>query len=266
MNLQSILTGILLALAISFNAYSQNTLQSKIERIIDGKNIKLGFAAENLQTGEKISIDGETLFPMEGVSKLPIAVEALKAIEVGRFEMNEAVPISSKEYLPHIESPLAERYPDGTILPLSDLISYLVSMNDDNAAYFISTKMAGKEKTALPNTITPDAMIQYLKRLAGGELLREDGQMFLWGTLVNSAMGSVTRMLPGDIEVARITGGSQLDMKAQTASVNEVGLMELHNGDLIAFAIFTTELPEYVNEGYNIIAEIGLAMYRYFTK
>lgn len=292
MRIRSILSLLLLPLILSFSACSQNPLRSQIEKIIDGKKLTLGFAVENLQTGQKVTINGEKRFPMQSVYKLPIAVVLLKEVEGGRFGLDDTIKITPADYQPDTWSPLAERYPEGVAMTLSEVITYMVAFSDNNATDLLLDKIGGpkrvqdtidsleirdiriqnteKELHASPalqyaNYATPDAMIRFLKLFADGKLLKGEVQSFLWKVMADCATGSVSRKIPGDITVAHKTGSSGTDADGITAAVNDVGLIRLDNGDLIAFAIFITGSAEPADDNYDIIAEIGAAVYRFFT-
>lgn len=53
MRTPSILSLLIMVLTLSFTACPQNTLCSRIEKIIAGKNLTLGLTVENLQTASR---------------------------------------------------------------------------------------------------------------------------------------------------------------------------------------------------------------------
>ncbi|MEG2403076.1 MAG: hypothetical protein RSB34_09130 [Muribaculaceae bacterium] len=47
-------------------------LKKEIENIISGKDLKLGFALYNFESGKTISINGNDRYPMQSVFKFPM--------------------------------------------------------------------------------------------------------------------------------------------------------------------------------------------------
>lgn len=47
-------------------------LKKEIENIISGKDLKLGFALYNFESGKTISINGNDWYPMQSVFKFPM--------------------------------------------------------------------------------------------------------------------------------------------------------------------------------------------------
>src|SRR5215471_16803376 len=80
-----------------------------------------------IESGKRASYHGRDRFPMQSVYKFPIAMAVLHAVDSGALALNSPVRIAEKELVPPaLHSPIRDKFPDGTTMPLRDVLRYAV--------------------------------------------------------------------------------------------------------------------------------------------
>lgn len=103
-------------------------------------------------------------------------------------------------------------------------------------------------------------MIQLLRKFNRKELLLSDTHTFLWNVMAETSTGSIRNKLPKNITVLHKTGTSGYNEEEISAATNDVGIMMLPNGTLIAFAIFITNSKEAAEVNAGVIADIAVVL------
>lgn len=73
------------------------SLKNKIEKIIEGKSLELGFACYDFSTGDTLSIHGNRRFPMQSVFKFPIALAMLHEVDSKNFELDQKIYLGKED-------------------------------------------------------------------------------------------------------------------------------------------------------------------------
>ncbi|WP_294323592.1 serine hydrolase [uncultured Chryseobacterium sp.] len=125
-----------LTVILLFTIYCQffaqiNKLKAKMEGIIASKHAVVGIAVKDSNPKDTLSINGNRQFPLQSVFKLHIALAVLSKIDQGKFSLNQKIKIDKKDLLSDLYSPIRDRYPNGTTLPLSKILEYTVSQSDN---------------------------------------------------------------------------------------------------------------------------------------
>ena len=131
-----------------------------------------------LETGQFISIEPKTKFPMQSVYKLPIAMTVLKQIDDGQTKLDQAVVVSPKDFVRvGFHSPIRNLNPAGTVLPLSELLRSSVSESDGTASDVLLGIAGG-----------PVAVQNYLGSLGIKDMIVADSEKEMskdWGNAVS---------------------------------------------------------------------------------
>lgn len=281
---------LIMAIAISHITFGQTShIKREIDKIIENKNLKLGFALYDFSNGDTLSIKGDNRFPMQSVFKFPIALAVLNEVDNKKLELNQNIFIREADLHPNLWSPLREKYPQGNVwVPLSEVIKYTVSQSDNigcdlllktlDGALVVNKYIHGKGVTDIriqnneqeiqssweaqfDNWATPKAIIQLLMQFNNKELLLPDTHAFLWDTMAETSTGSIKNKLPKDVVIAHKTGTSGYNKEKVSAATNDVGIMLLSNGKQIAFAIFITDSKEPAEVNADVIADIAVLLY-----
>ena len=264
-------------------------LKKEIEIIVGGKDLKLGLALYDFSTGKSISINGNDKYPMQSVFKFPIGVALLDCVSRGEFSLSDSVTLTKADLLPDLWSPIRERWPEGVRLPLVSVMTYMVAHSDNSATDFLIHKIGGvariqdivnrlgAKKINIRNTeaeiqgswsvqfdnwTTPNAMVDFLRLMNDGKLLDKANTAVLWEIMASASSGSVNRLVPKTVTFARKTGYSGVNSQGIIAAQNDVGIIEFEDGRRVAYAIFLTDSTLGTDAGYDILAQIGKAIWK----
>lgn len=268
-------------------------LKKEIEIIVGGKDLKLGFALYDFSTGKSISINGNDKYPMQSVFKFPIGVALLDCVSRGEFSLSDSVTLTKADLLPDLWSPIRERWPEGVRLPLVSVMTYMVAHSDNSATDFLIHKIGGvariqdivnrlgAKKINIRNTeaeiqgswsvqfdnwTTPNAMVDFLRLMNDGKLLDKANTAVLWEIMASASSGSVNRLVPKTVTFAHKTGYSGANSQGIIAAQNDVGIIELEDGRRVAYAIFLTDSTLGTDAGYDILAQIGKAIWKAYER
>lgn len=268
-------------------------LKKEIEIIVGGKDLKLGFALYDFSTGKSISINGNDKYPMQSVFKFPIGVALLDCVNRGEFSLSDSVTLTKVDLLPDLWSPIRERWPEGVRLPLVSVMTYMVAHSDNIATDFLIHKIGGvariqdivnrlgAKKINIRNTeaeiqgswsvqfdnwTTPNAMVDFLRLMNDGKLLDKANTAVLWEIMSSASSGSVNRLVPKTVTFARKTGYSGANSQGIIAAQNDVGIIEFEDGRRVAYAIFLTDSTLGTDAGYDVLAQIGKAIWKAYER
>jgi beta-lactamase class A len=285
-----------LFLLISSPAPAQiNALLKDINGIIDGKKAEVGVAVCGIEEGETLSIRGAEHFPMQSVFKFPIALAVLHEVDNGKFSLNQNISVRRKDLLPDTWSPIREKYPNGGILSLREIIRYTVSESDNNGCDIL-LRLLGGAKTVngyihengvsgiavevneeemhkdwnaqFSNWITPEAAVRLLVDFYNQKFLSKECYNFLWTIMAETASGRnrIRGGLPPETMVAHKTGSSGANRQGLTAATNDMGIVVLPNGKHYAIAVFVSNSAENDETNEKIISSISKVIWDYFVK
>ena len=268
-------------------------LKKEIEIIVGGKDLKLGFALYDFSTGKSISINGNDKYPMQSVFKFPIGVALLDCVSRGEFLLSDSVTLTKADLSPDLWSPIRERWPEGVRLPLVSVMTYMVAHSDNIATDFLIHKIGGvariqdivnrlgAKKINIRNTeaeiqgswsvqfdnwTTPNAMVDFLRLMNDGKLLDKANTAVLWEIMASASSGSVNRLVSKTVTFARKTGYSGVNSQGIIAAQNDVGIIEFEDGRRVAYAIFLTDSTLGTDAGYDILAQIGKAIWKAYER
>ncbi|GHV30341.1 CepA family class A extended-spectrum beta-lactamase [Synergistales bacterium] len=271
------------------------TLLKDINGIIDGKKAEVGVAVCEIEDGETLNIRGTERFPMQSVFKFPIALAVLHEVDNGKFSLNQNISIRQQDLLPDTWSPLRDKYPNGGILNLSEILRYTVSESDNNGCDIL-LRLLGGVKTAndyihkngisgiaiqaneeemhkdwnvqFSNWITPKAAAKLLVDFYNQKFLSKECYNFLWTIMAETPTGRnrIRGELPSATIVAHKTGGSGTNKQGITAATNDMGIVVLPNGKHYAIAIFVSNSAESDETNEKIISSISKVIWDYFVR
>jgi beta-lactamase class A len=168
-------------------------LQNEIAKIAEDAKGKVGVGAVMLETGDTVWLDRGGQFPSQSVYKLPIAMAVMRMVDEGETRLDADVIIRPSDFVRRgFHSPIRNLNPQGTVLPLTEVVRYSISESDGTASDVLldlaggpsavqkyladigikdfivadSEKSISKDwETQYRNWATPDASIQLLRAL-----------------------------------------------------------------------------------------------------
>ena len=290
-------TLLFLFISCQTSAQTVDSLRQKIEQIVSTKSAIVGVAIIGNNGKDTLTINGDRHFPLQSVFKFHIALAVLSQIDQGNFSLNQKIKIEKKDLTPNLYSPIRDKYPNGTILPISKILEYTVSQSDNVGCdlllkliggpqvveeYFIknnikdvSIKINEEVKQAnwdlqFENWTTPKAANEVLSQFYYNKtkLLSKKSYDFIWKTMKGTKTGKarLKGQLPKNAIVAHKTGTSGANKEGLTEAVNDIGVVFLPNGQHYFISVFVTKSTENNETNEKIISDISKVTWDYFIK
>jgi beta-lactamase class A len=242
-----------------------NSLEQQLSSFVAGKSADVGIAALDLNTGESISIKGNTPFPMASTVKVAVAALYLSQVDHGQRSLDDTVngqPVRSLMARMLIHSDNV-----ATDILLKDLggPQALAGWLRDNGvtglhvdrtiAQLLSAK---RDLWDRRDSSTPTAMVDLLRRIYKAELIRPESRNYLLDLMARCETGKnrMKALLPNSVAVEHKTG-------TLTGLADDVGFITMPDGHRIAVAIFTrggTDRPRTIAEATRAIYDGFKAM------
>ena len=270
-------------------------LQTKIGHIVQRAGGRVGVAVIGPGKNDTLAVNGSGRFPMQSVYKFPIALAVLNRVDSGKFSLDQKIHIRKDDLLTGTWSPLREKYPDGNVdIPLSELLTYTVSLSDNNGCDILFRLLGGPETVdryvhslgirdiAIATTeaemhnnryaqrrnwSSPAAMAQLLQMFECGKILSEKSREFLWQAMVKTGTGPgrIKGLLPAGTVVAHKTGSSGTNSDGITAATNDVGILTLPGGKHVVLVVFVSDAKAKESACEDVIARITKAVWDAFS-
>jgi len=200
----------------------------------------VGVAAVDLKTGELVTINGDTPFPMASTVKIAIAANYLAQVEHGRRSLDDTIRGRSAARL--MEAMLIHSDNYATDVLLRDLggpqtVQAWLTQNgvtglriDRNIAQLLSAR---RDLRDIRDSSTPQAMVDLLQRIDSGRMLRPSSRSYLLGLMGRCVTGRnrIRGLLPAGTPVENKTG-------TLSGLSTDVGFITLPDGRRIAVAFF----------------------------
>jgi beta-lactamase class A len=219
---------------------SMSSLEQQLSYLAAGKSSDIGIAALDLNTGETVSIKGNTPFPMASTVKVAVAALYLAQVDHGRRNLDDTIngtPVRSlmARMLIHSDN-------RATDILLKDLggpnaLHGWLQQNgvtglrvDRTIAQLLSDK---RDLWDHRDSSTPTAMVDLLKRLYKGELIKPESRNYLLRLMAQCETGKnrMKALLPG-VPIEHKTG-------TLNGLADDVGFLTMPDGHRVAVAIFT---------------------------
>ena len=271
-------------------ALAQDTLSGEIGAIAAEAKGKVAVACALPGSGLRCDLEAHAHPPMQSVFKLPLAMAALHAVEQGKLTLDQPVRfLPGDRILPHVYSPLQEKYPQGGVdVPLRELLRLTVTLSDNVAADILLRVLDGPQvvdayvaglgvtgfhledgedvlhrevNAQYRNWFEPAGAVELLRRIADRPPFSAEHTELLLGWMTSGT--NTTRLsadLPAGTPVAHKSGTSDVDHGLAHAT-NDIGLITLPDGRRLAVAVFIKDSTAEAVVRESVIARIGRAVY-----
>jgi beta-lactamase class A len=249
---------------------------------------KVGVAAFVIETGQNASLNGGERFAMQSVYKLPISMAVMKQVDAGKFKSDQEIEIKKEDFVAKGQaSLLRDNFPNGTKIPLWHVIEYAISQSDGTASDMLMNLAGGSGEVqkyvneigitdmAIKNTekefakdwqvqydnySTPNAAVALLTELKSGASLERERSKLIMDFMNESAPGPnrLRGLLPDSAYVAHKTGTSGT-RNGITAATNDIGIINLPNGNYLLIAVFVGDSPADEKTREGVIAKMAKA-------
>jgi beta-lactamase class A len=225
--------------AAAASSPSLSTLEQQLSSLVSNKSADVGIAALDLNTGETVSIKGNTPFPMASTVKVAIAALYLAQVDHGRRSLDDTINgVSARSLMARM---LIHSDNRATDILLADLggpgaVHDWLQDNgitglrvDRSIADLLHSK---RDLWDRRDSSTPMAMVDLLKRIYKAELIKPESRNYLLDLMAQCQTGKnrMKALLPG-VPIEHKTG--TLD-----GLTDDVGFLTLPDGRRVAVAIF----------------------------
>src|SRR3954465_13312314 len=192
--------------AAAASSPSMSGLEDRLSYLVAGKSADVGIAALDLNTGETVSIKGNTPFPMASTVKVAVAALYLAQVDHGRRSLDDTINGQSARSL--MARMLIHSDNRATDILLKDLGGPTALHNwlqqngvsglrvDRNIAQLLSAR---RDLWDHRDSSTPTAMVDLLKRIYRAELIRPASRDYLLDLMAQCQTGKnrIKALLPG---------------------------------------------------------------------
>jgi beta-lactamase class A len=226
--------------AAAASSASLTDLEQQLSFLVAGKSADVGIAALDLNSGETVSIKGNTPFPMASTVKVAVAALYLAQVDHGRRSLDDTINGYSARGL--MARMLIHSDNRATDMLLKDLGGPRVLHDwlqdngvtglrvDRTIAQLLSDK---RDLWDRRDSSTPTAMVDLLRRIYKAELIKPSSRNYLLDLMSRCETGKnrMKAMLPFGTPVEHKTG-------TLNGLADDVGFITLPDGRRIAVAIF----------------------------
>lgn len=286
----------LLFLLISAFVFAQkSSLDQKISSIIKDKKATVGISVLGFEDSFTYNKNADKKLPMQSVFKFHIAAAVLDYVEKGKLSLDQKVTLTQSNLHENTWSPLREKYPNGGIVPLSEVIEYTVAKSDNNGCDILLKLLGGTQvvqkfmnakgvknfqikyneeamhkdwNAQYENYTTMNSAVDVLKKFYDGKLLSKKSTDYLMKVMLSTSTGinKLIEQLPKDTPIARKTGSSGKNNAGLTGAENEIAIITLPNGKHYAIAVFVSNSTETAEVNCRMISDISKTVWDYFNK
>jgi len=239
--------------AAAASSPSLSSLEQQLGYFVAGKSSDVGIAALDLNTGESVSIKGNTPFPMASTVKVAVAALYLAQVDHGQRSLDDTINGQSARSL--MARMLIHSDNHATDILLKDLggphaVHDWLQDNgitgvrvDRTIAQLLSDR---RDLWDRRDSSTPTAMVELLRRIYKGELIKPESRNYLLDLMSQCETGRnrMKALLPFGTPVEHKTG-------TLTGLADDVGFITMPDGHRIAVAIFArggTDRPRTIAE------------------
>jgi beta-lactamase class A len=216
------------------------SVEQQLQSLMADKSADVGIAALDLNTGESLSIKGDTPFPMASTVKVAIAALYLSQVDHGQKTLDDTIHGQSvrglmARMLIHSDNRAADILFKDVGGPRA--VHQWLTQNGIHGVHVdrtIAQLLASKRDLwDTRDSSTPKAMVDLLRRIYRGELISAQSRNYLLGVMAKCETGKnrMKWLLPAGTPVEHKTG--TLDGLA-----DDVGFISMPDGHRIAVAIF----------------------------
>jgi beta-lactamase class A len=218
-----------------------SSVEQQLSSLLSGSSADVGVAALDLNTGESVSLKGDTPFPMASTVKVAIAALYLSQVDHGQKTLDDTI--------------------DGQ--PVRKLMGRMLIYSDNHAADILFKDVGGphavhdwltqngihgvhvdrtiaqllaakRDLWDTRDSSTPKAMVDLLRRIYKAQLISPQSRDYLLSVMAKCETGKnrMKWLLPAGTPVEHKTG-------TLTGLADDVGFISMPDGHRIAVAIFT---------------------------
>jgi beta-lactamase class A len=264
-----------------------NKLESSINDIDRNLDGVLGVAIEDLTTGQRFLLHGDSVFPQASSIKIAVLAELYHQAQLsaqgesGKAKLTDLYTVRATDLVQDSDI-MGGLTPGVTQLTDRDLATMMVAVSDNSATNVLIDRLGMENVNALfdslglhntklrrkmmdvkaaaegrENISTPQDMLTLLEKIYQGKLFNKEMTADFFKMLSTHKNSFIPRDLPDGLQIANKPGELE-------AVRNDSGIVFLQNRPYIICVMTTYLVRE--RDGEEAIAKISAAAYRYFDR
>lgn len=269
-----------------------SSLRNEIIHSICKYDAKVGVAVMVNNT-DTLTVNNSDKYPMMSVFKFHQALAVCHLLQMKGMLLDSVINISKEELRENTYSPLRDRFPEGNIrISLSELMEYTLQLSDNNACDILFNRILSTKETdryirslgiddfsiemdendmhenldnCYSNWTTPMAAVRLINLFLEGGAVSGEYYDFIKRTMTECTTGIGRLPYPLKNTAAVIghkTGTGDKNSDGRYIGINDIGFIDLPNGDSYLIAVFVKDSAENYETTEKIIAEISSIIYK----
>ena len=269
-----------------------SSLRNEIIHSICKYDAKVGVAVMVNNT-DTLTVNNSDKYPMMSVFKFHQALAVCHFLQIKGIPLDSVINISKEELRENTYSPLCDRFPEGNIsISLSELMEYTLQFSDNNACDILFNRILSIKETdryirslgiddfsiemdendmhenldnCYSNWTTPMAAVSLINLFLEGGAVSGEYYDFIKRTMTECTTGTARLPYPLNNTGAIIghkTGTGDKNSDGRYIGINDIGFIDLPNGDRYLIAVFVKDSAEDYETTERIIAEISSMVYK----
>lgn len=227
--------------ATAASTASLSNLEQQLSSLVANKSADVGIAALDLNTGETVSIKGNTPFPMASTVKVAIAALYLANVDHGQRSLDDTINGQSVRVLMRRMLVFSDNHAADILFKDVGGPHAVHKWLQDNGVQGVHVDRtiaelleSRRDLWDRRDSATPVAMVDLLRRLYKGDLIRPESRNYLLNLMAQCETGKnrMKWLLPSGTPVEHKTG-------TLTGLADDIGFITLPDGRRVAVAIFT---------------------------
>lgn len=279
-------SALLIAIGTLACSTKTETLESKIQKRVEGFRGDVGIFVKNLKTGEEVTINADSLFPTASMIKVPITIGIFDKIEKGELKYDSV--LTYRDSLLYAGEDILGSFKDGEKISLSKVLMLMITTSDNTASLwcqhlagtgaainawlddhgFAHTRVNSRTEGRQENwkqygwgQTTPREMAELLMRIHEGNVISERASERIYRNLTRIYWdGEALSQIPPYVQVASKQG-------AVNKSRSEVVLVNAPHGDYVFCVVTKNQEDESWtsdNEGYVLLRDISALLWKHY--
>lgn len=279
-------SALLIAIGTLACSTKTETLESKIQKRVEGFRGDVGIFVKNLKTGEEVTINADSLFPTASMIKVPITIGIFDKIEKGELKYDSV--LTYRDSLLYAGEDILGSFKDGEKIALSKVLMLMITTSDNTASLwcqylagtgtainawlddhgFAHTRVNSRTEGRQENwkqygwgQTTPREMAELLMRIHEGNVISERASERIYRNLTRIYWdGEALSQIPPYVQVASKQG-------AVNKSRSEVVLVNAPHGDYVFCVVTKNQEDESWtsdNEGYVLLRDISALLWKHY--
>ncbi len=280
------ISAVLIAIGTLACSTKTESLESKIQKRVEGFRGDVGIFVKNLKTGEEVAINADSLFPTASMIKVPITIGIFDKIEKGELKYDSV--LTYRDSLLYAGEDILGSFKDGEKISLSKVLMLMITTSDNTASLwcqyiagtgtainalldnygFAHTRVNSRTEGRQENwkqygwgQTTPREMAELLMRIHEGNIISKRASERIYRNLTRIYWdGEALSQIPPYVQVASKQG-------AVNKSRSEVVLVNAPHGDYVFCVVTKNQEDESWtsdNEGYVLLRDISALLWKHY--